>query len=178
MHWKQEQNSATLYCYKIGERCNMSRISSFRVWSRLDTPMIPRSILISVVAIFLLLFTFIAHHSLPYFRAGLSILSLWAWGESSGRTILRSIVSSLTMQPAREGPRLCMSVVPSLSITDPRCLKLPTWFSYSPFSCICNGVCLVDKFSVFATLIFRASSVKTFCHDSSLLWMNDNEYIA
>ena len=32
----------------IGERCNMRRISSFRIWSRLDTPRIPRSILISV----------------------------------------------------------------------------------------------------------------------------------
>ena len=55
----------------IGEMCRMRRISSFLMWSRLDTPMIPRSILISVVAIFLLLDTFIAQHSLPYVRAGL-----------------------------------------------------------------------------------------------------------
>ena len=46
----------------IGETCRMRRISSFRMWSRLDTPRIPRRILISVVAIFLLLVTFIAKH--------------------------------------------------------------------------------------------------------------------
>ena len=56
----------------IGEMCSMRRVSSFRMWSRLDTPRIPRSILlISVVAIFLLLVTFIAQHSLPYVRVGL-----------------------------------------------------------------------------------------------------------
>ena len=59
----------------IGERCNMRRISSFCIWSRLDTPRIPRSILISVGAIFLLLVTFIAQHSLPYVRAGLIMVS-------------------------------------------------------------------------------------------------------
>ena len=59
----------------IGERCNMRRISSSRIWSRLDTPRIPRSILISVVAIFLLLVTFIAQHSLSYVRAGLIMIS-------------------------------------------------------------------------------------------------------
>ena len=32
----------------IGEMCRMRRISSFLVWSRLDTPRIPRSIRISV----------------------------------------------------------------------------------------------------------------------------------
>ena len=47
----------------IGEMCRMRRISSFLMWSRLDTPRIPRSILISVVAIFLLLVTVIAQHS-------------------------------------------------------------------------------------------------------------------
>ena len=50
----------------IGESCSMRRLSSFRMWSRLDTPRIPRSILTSVVAVFLVLFTFIAQHSLPY----------------------------------------------------------------------------------------------------------------
>ena len=59
----------------IGEMCRMRRISSFLMWSRLDTPRIPRSILISVVAIFLLLVTFIAQHSLPYVRAGLIMAS-------------------------------------------------------------------------------------------------------
>ena len=106
------------------------------------------------------------------------ILSLWAWGESSGRIMLRPIVSSLTMQPAREGPRLCMSMVSSLSITDPRYLKWSTSLSYSQFSSICNRVSLVDRCSGFATLIFRAFCVKTFCHDASLFWMNQNEYIA
>ena len=66
----------------IGETCSMRRISSFRTWSRLDTPRIPRSILISVVAIFLLLVTFIAQDSLPYIRAGLIMASytfaLWS----------------------------------------------------------------------------------------------------
>ena len=55
----------------IGERCNMRRISSFRIWARLNTAMISRIILISVIEIFLFLFTFIAQLSLPYFRAGL-----------------------------------------------------------------------------------------------------------
>ena len=59
----------------IGEIFRIRRISSFRMWSRLVTPRIPRSILISVVAIFLLLFTFIAQHSLPYVRAGLIMAS-------------------------------------------------------------------------------------------------------
>ena len=58
----------------IGEIFRMRRISSFRMWS-LDTPRIPRSILISVVAIVLLLVTFIAQHSLPYVRAGLIMAS-------------------------------------------------------------------------------------------------------
>ena len=88
----------------------MRRISSFRMWSRLDTPRVPRSILISVVAIFLLLVTFIAQHSFPYARDGLTMASYTfalSLGESSGQTILRSIFSGMTMQPAREGPRLC-----------------------------------------------------------------------
>ena len=50
------------------ERCNMRRISLFRMWSSLNTPRIPRSILTSVVAIFLLLFTVIAQHSLTCLR--------------------------------------------------------------------------------------------------------------
>ena len=57
----------------MGETCRMRRIYSFLMWSRLDTPRIPRSILVSVVAIFLLLVTFIPHHSRPYVRAGLLI---------------------------------------------------------------------------------------------------------
>ena len=60
----------------IGVMCSsMRRISSFRMWSRLDTLMIPRSILISVIANFLLLVTFIAQHSLPCVRAGLIMAS-------------------------------------------------------------------------------------------------------
>ena len=59
----------------IGVMCRMRRMSSFRMWSRFDTPGIPRSILISVVAIFLLLVTFIAQHSLPCVRAGLIMAS-------------------------------------------------------------------------------------------------------
>ena len=45
------------------------------MWSRLNTPRIPRSILTSVVAIFLLLFTFIAQHSLTYVKAGMIMAS-------------------------------------------------------------------------------------------------------
>ena len=59
----------------VWEKCNMRRMSLFRMWSRLNTPRIPRSILTSVVAIFLLLFTFIAQHSLPYVKAGMSMAS-------------------------------------------------------------------------------------------------------
>ena len=95
----------------IREMCNMRQISSFRMWSRLDTTRIPRTILISVVAIVLSLVTFIAQHSLPYVRAGLSMAS-YTFDVSlrgifrSYNTVLQSIFSSLTMQPAREGPRL------------------------------------------------------------------------
>ena len=65
----------------------MRRMSSFRMRSRLDTPSILRSILISVVAIFLLLVNFIARHSLPYVRAGL-IMALWiSLMDSSSNTI-------------------------------------------------------------------------------------------
>ena len=59
----------------IGVMCRMRRMSSFRMWSHFDTPRIPRSILISVVAIFILLVTFIAQHSLPCVRAGLIMAS-------------------------------------------------------------------------------------------------------
>ena len=64
-----------------------------------------------------------------------------------------------------------LSMVPSLSITDPRYLKWSTLFSSSPLSLIGNGFSLVDRYSVFATLIFRPLSVKTFCHDASLFWV-------
>ena len=63
-------------------------------------------------------------------------------------------------------------MVPSLSITDPRYLKWSTFFSSSPFNFTGNGFSLVDRCSVFATLIFRPLSVKTFCHDSSLFWVS------
>ena len=63
-------------------------------------------------------------------------------------------------------------MVPSLSITDPRYLKCSTLFNSSPFSLIGSGFSLVDRCSVFATLIFRPFSVKTFCHDSSLFWVS------
>ena len=51
----------------------MRRMSLFRMWCRLNTPRIPRSILTSVVAIFLLLFTFIAQHSLTYAKTGVTV---------------------------------------------------------------------------------------------------------
>ena len=65
-------------------------------------------------------------------------------------------------------------MVPSLSTTDPRFLKWSTFFSSSPFTFIGNGVSLVDRCSVFATLILRPLSVNTFCHDSdsSLFWVS------
>ena len=53
-----------------------------------------------------------------------------------------------------------LSMVPSLSITDPRYLQWSTLFSSSPFSVIGNGF--------FATVILIPLSVKTFCHDSTL----------
>ena len=53
-------------------------------------------------------------------------------------------------------------MVPSVSITDPNYLKWSTLFSSSPFSLIGSGFSLVDRCSVFATLIFIPLSVKTF----------------
>ena len=98
------------------------------------------------------------------------IPSLWAWGKSSGHTILQWLFSSLTMQPARDGPSLCRWT--SVSITDPRYLKWSTFLSSSPSSVICNGFSLVDRCSVFAILIFRPFSVKIFYHDASLIWVS------
>ena len=109
----------------IGEMCRMRRISSFRMWSRLDTPRIPRSMLISVVAIFLLLVTFIAQHSLPYVSAGL-IMASYTFALRL-RGIFRSYntpVNFLQLDYAACTRRsTSLSMVPSLSITDPRYLK-------------------------------------------------------
>ena len=117
----------------IGEIFRMRRISPFRMWSRLDTPRIPRSILISVVAIFLLLVTFIAQHSLPYVRAGL-IMASYTFALSL-RKIFRSYntpVNFLQLDHAAPTRRsTSLSMVPSLSITDPRYLKWSTFFSSS-----------------------------------------------
>ena len=95
----------------IGETCRMRRISSFRMSSRFDTPRIPHSILISVVAIFILLVTFIAHHSLPLVRAGL-IMASYTYALS-----LRGIFQSYDSTPVNflqldhaartRRPRLC-----------------------------------------------------------------------
>ena len=115
----------------IGEMCRMRRISSFLMWSRLDTPRIPRSILISVVAIFLLLVTFIAQHSLPYVRAGL-IMASYTFAFSR-RGIFRSYNTPVNFlqldQAACTRRSTSLSMVPSLSITDPRYLK---WSSSDP----------------------------------------------
>ena len=152
----------------IGERCNKRRISSFRIWSRLDTPRIPRSILISVVAIFLLLVTFIAQHSLPYVRAGLIMVSyIFALSLRGIFPSYKTPVNFLQLDHAACTRRsTSLSMVPSLSIIDPRYLKWSTFFSSSPFSSSGSGFSLFDRCSVFATLIFRPLSVKTFCHDS------------
>ena len=99
----------------IGETCRMRRISSVRLWSRLDTPRIPRSILISVVAIFLLLVTFIAQHSLPYVRAGLMIQP-----EGFFRSYNTTVNFLQLDHAARTRRYTSLSMVPSLSITDPR----------------------------------------------------------
>ena len=119
----------------IGETCRMRRISSFRMWSRLDTPRIPQSILISVVAIFLLLVTFIAQHSLPLVRAGL-IMASYTFALSL-RGIFRSYYSTPVNflqldHAARTRRSTSLSMVPYLSITDPRYLKWSTFFSSSP----------------------------------------------
>ena len=158
----------------IGEMCRMRRISSFLMWSRLDTPRIPRSILISVVAIFLLLVTFTAQHSLPYARAGL-IMASYTFALSR-RGIFRSYNTPVNFlqldQAARTRRSTSLSMVPSLSVTDPRYLKWSTFFSWSPFTFIGNGFSLVERCSVFATLILRPLSVNTFCHESSLFWVS------
>ena len=74
----------------IGVMCRMRRMSSFRMWSRFDTPRIPRSILISVVAIFLLLVTFIA-----LIRSKLDYSSS-VWDPTCARTFTNGKWSSCT----------------------------------------------------------------------------------
>ena len=69
--WPNQRRRPQRITSSIGEIFRIRRISSFRMWSRLVTPRIPRSILISVVAIFLLLFTFIAQHSLGDFSSSM-----------------------------------------------------------------------------------------------------------
>ena len=65
-----------------------------------------------------------------------------------------------------------LSMVPPLSITDPRYLKWSTLFRFFSIQFHWQRVFLVDRCSVFATLIVRPLSVKTYCHDSSLLWVS------
>ena len=158
----------------IGVMRSMRRTSSFRMWSRFDTPRIPRSILISVVAIFLLLVTFIAQHSLPYVSAGL-IMASYTFALSR-RGIFRSYNTPVNFlqldHAARTRRSTSLSMVPYLSITNPRYLKWATFFSWSPFTFIGNGFSLVERCSVFATLILRPLYVNTFCHDSSLFWVS------
>ena len=158
----------------IGETCRMRRISSFRMRSRLDTLWIPRSILISMVAIFLLLITFIVQHSLPYVRVCL-VMASYTFALSL-RGIFRSyntLANFLQLHHAASTRRsTSLSMVPSLSITDPRYLKWSTFFSSSPFTFIGYGFSLVGRCSIFATLILRPLSVNTFCHDSSLFWVS------
>ena len=158
----------------IGVMFRMRRLSSFRTWSRFDTPWIPRSIVISVVAIFLLLVTFIAQHSLPYVRDGL-IMASYTFALSM-RGIIRSYNTPVHFLQLDHAARTLRStslyMVPSLSITDPRYLKWSTFFSSSPFTLIGNGLSLVDICSVFATLILRPLSDNTFCHNSSLFWVS------
>ena len=125
-----------------------------------------------MVAIFLLLVTFIAQHSLPYVRAG-QIMASYTFALSL-REIFRSY--NIPINFLQHDHAACtrrstpLSMVPSLSITDPRYLKWLTLVSSFPFSFIGNGFSIVDRCSVFATLIFRPLSVNTFCHDSSLVW--------
>ena len=125
----------------IGDIFRMRRISSFRMWSRLDTPRISRSILISVVAIFLLLVTFIAQHSLPYVRAGL-IMASYTFALSL-RGIVRSYNTPVNFlqldHSARTRRSTSLFMVPSLSIIDPRYLKWSKFFSSSPFTFIGSG---------------------------------------
>ena len=122
--------------------------------------------------------TLVAHlhpqHSLQCVRAGLTKASHTF--ALSLRGIFRSYntpVNSLRLDHAACTRRSkFLSMVPSVSITDPRHFKRSAFFSSSPFSFIFNRVSLVDRCFVFATLIFRPLAVKTFCHDSSLFWVS------
>ena len=160
----------------IGETCRMRRISSFRMWSRLDTPRIPRSILNSMVAIFLLLVTFIAQHSLPYVRAGL-IMASYPFALRL-RGIFRSYNTPANFlqldHAARTRRSTSLSMVPSFSITDPRYLKWSTFSIHFHWQRVfpCYGFSFDDMCLVFATLILRPLSVNTFCHDASLFWIS------
>ena len=52
-------------------------------------------------------------------------------------------------------------IVPPLSLTDPRYLKLYTFRRASPFSCICLTFSLIVRYSVLTMLIVRPLSIRT-----------------
>ena len=118
-----------------------------------------------MVAIFLSLFTFIAHdaqHSLPCVRAGL-IMASYAFALSLRRIFgsYTNTVNYLQLDHAACTRRsTSLSMVPSGSITDPMYLKWSTFLISYPFSFICNEFPLLTDVlqswcSVLATLFFR-----------------------
>ena len=133
----------------IDETCSrrpMRRISSFRMCSRLDTPRIPRRILISVVAIFLLLVTFIAQHSLPIrqSRSDNGLINLRFEPEGIFRSC-NNPVNFLQLDHAACTRRsTSFSMVPSLSITDPRYLK----WEYQTSDTVLKGQMFVTRKSM------------------------------
>ena len=107
---------------------------------RPDTPRIPRRIL--------LMFAFIAQHSLTYVRAGL-------------------VMASYTFDFIPRGMFLSYNIGANLMYHRSQVGLLETSTLYSPFSVICAEFSRVHRSSIFATLIPIPMSDKTFRYDSS-----------
>ena len=121
-------------------------------------------------SIFIWFVTFIVQQSLPYVRPG-PIMASYTFALSL-RGVFRSYNTPVNFLQLVHATRMrrstSLSMVPSLSITDPRYLKWSTLFSPSPFTFFGNVVSLVDRCSVFATMILIPLPVNTFYHASSL----------
>ena len=124
----------------IGGRFNSRIISSFRICSSLDTPRFPRSTLISVLAISLLLLVFIVQHPLPYLYYVMMTSYTFDFSFRDIFVSYNTPVNFLQLDHAACSPR-------STSF-DPRYLKWYTFLSASLFSCICSAVSLIVRYSV------------------------------
>ena len=131
----------------IGGRFSIRFISLFRACPNLDTPRIPRSILISAEAKLLLLFLFIAQLSQPYGRTGPVNTSYTFDLRCIG--IFLSYTTSVSFRGL--DPAACTrrstswSIVPFLSIADLGYLKSVLFLKTSPFCCMYSVVSQFHK---------------------------------